>query len=345
MSPATGPALRPELNRLLVLDPDTSTLLDREVRDLPAMLEPGDLLVVNDAATLPASLTGRTARGEPIELRLVSFLDSGANGTRWRAVSFGEGDWRTPTESRGRAPALTRGDTVELAKGLVATVTGVHRSTYRLLEIRFDESGARLWRRLYAAASPIQYSHLAGEVALDAFQTAYGTRPWSVEMPSAGRPLSWRLLLAARRRGVEIASITHAAGISSTGDPVIDAALPLPERYEIPQPTVEAIAQTRARGGRVIAVGTSVVRALEGRRADVGRLTAGSGTTDLVITPGFVPRVVDAILTGVHDPTESHFDLLHAFARPGDLLAAYRHAVQQGYRGHEFGDSMLILGT
>jgi len=126
----------------------------------------------------------------------------------------------------------------------------------------------------------------------------------------------------------------------------IDEALPLPERYEIPEATVTAVAGARASGGRVVAVGTSVVRALEGCAArHAGKLAAGRGTTDLVVGPGFVPQVVDGLLTGFHEPGSSHLGLLRAFVPPSLLDAAYSHAEAEGYRGHEFGDSSLILAA
>jgi S-adenosylmethionine:tRNA ribosyltransferase-isomerase len=159
-------------------------------------------------------------------------------------------------------------------------------------------------------------------------------------MPSAGRPLTWSVLLELRRRGVELASVTHAAGLSSTGDSELDDILPLPERYDIPARTVEAI----GRAERVIAVGTTVVRALEGSAAaNGGVLEAGMGETDLVISADFQPRIVSGLLTGVHDPSESHFRLLSAFADRDTLTRAWHHATDVGYRCHEFGDSSLIL--
>jgi S-adenosylmethionine:tRNA ribosyltransferase-isomerase len=155
--------------------------------------------------------------------------------------------------------------------------------------------------------------------------------------------LSWEILLALRRKGVRWASLTHAAGLSSTGDPAIDAALPLAERYEIPSATVRAVTGTRARGGRVVAVGTTVVRALEGAASKDGALRAGAGETDLIITPAFRPRIVDGILSGAHAAHESHFSLLAAFAGPALLAAAATHAEQAGFLTHELGDSMLVL--
>ena len=154
-----------------------------------------------------------------------------------------------------------------------------------------------------------------------------------VEMPSASRPLDWAALGALRRRGIEVATLTHAAGLSATGDDALDAQLPLPERYEIPARTVDAITRTHARGGLVLAVGTTVVRALEGSaRASHGRVRAGHGTTDLVIGPTFVPRVVDGLLSGVHEPGTSHYRVVSAFA-PRRLVDA----------AHEHGDATLVM--
>jgi len=140
---------------------------------------------------------------------------------------------------------------------------------------------------------------------------------------------------------VSLAWLTHAAGLSSTGDAALDAALPLPERYEVPEATVEAVARARAAGGRVVAVGTTVVRALESAAQD-GRLRAGRGLATLRIDGGFRPRVVDGLLTGLHEDGTSHFELLKAFAPAAFLEPALRHAAEAGYLGHEFGDALLI---
>jgi S-adenosylmethionine:tRNA ribosyltransferase-isomerase len=161
-------------------------------------------------------------------------------------------------------------------------------------------------------------------------------------MPSAGRVLRVPLLRALRKKGVAIATVTHAAGLSSTGDPALDAALPLPELSLIPETAVAAVEEAKGRGGRVVAVGTTVVRALEGAHRE-GRLRAGANRTDLRIGLGFRPRVVAGLLTGLHEPGESHFELLQAFAPRPLLESAIVHARDEGYLGHEFGDASLIL--
>ncbi|HXY38484.1 MAG TPA: S-adenosylmethionine:tRNA ribosyltransferase-isomerase, partial [Vicinamibacteria bacterium] len=164
----------------------------------------------------------------------------------------------------------------------------------------------------------------------------------AAEMPSAGRPLRLPLLRALRSRRIALATVTHAAGLSSTGDPALDAALPLPERSLLPASAVAAIECARRAGGRVLAVGTSVVRALEGAALD-GPLRAGGSVRHERIGQGHQLRVVSGLLTGLHAPGESHFELLQAFAPRALLERALVHAGEAGYLGHEFGDSMLIL--
>ena len=326
--------------RLLLIDPRRGTFGDARVRDLPEQLRAGDLLVVNDSATLPASLGAITEAGAAIELRLVRRTPDGA----WSAVLFGAGDWREATEHRAAPPPLAAGARVRLSADLAARVERVSALSARLVDLRFDAPEERLLPLLYRLGRPVQYSYLRRALDLWDVQTRYASRPWSVELPSAGRPLSWSLLQRIAARGVRIRALTHSAGLSSTGDPALDAALPFPEHYEIPRATAEAIAQARDGGGRVVAVGTTVVRALEGCAARHGRVVAGAGETDLLIGPGFRTRVADGLFTGMHEPAASHFRLLQALA-PAELIErAYAWADGAGYLGHEFGDSNLILG-
>jgi S-adenosylmethionine:tRNA ribosyltransferase-isomerase len=349
VNPARAPRERRSDARLLAVDAVSGSFADLHAEDLPSRLRPGDLLIVNDAATLPASLPGCTAGGAPVELRLAGAApSSGREEESYLAVLFGAGDWRTPTEHRPAPPRLGPGDRIELDAGLSAEVIEPSAGSPRLLRIRFNQRGAALWAALYRLGRPVQYAYLREPLALWSVQTVYGARPWAAEMPSAGRPLSWEILLSLRRRGVELAWLTHAAGLSSTGEPELDAALPLPERYEIPDTTVAAIARAKARGGRVIAVGTTVVRALEGaalaaERAGTGALRAGGAVTDLVLDADTRLRIVDGILTGIHGPGESHFRLLAAFCSERHLRAAWEHAAAAGYLCHEFGDLSLIV--
>jgi S-adenosylmethionine:tRNA ribosyltransferase-isomerase len=342
VTPATWPRDEPLAGRLLFLDPQSGAFEDLRMRELPRRLRSGDALVVNDAATLPASLQATTSTGEPVEVRLAG---RGPNGGEWTAALLGRGDWRTRTEERSAPPRLTAGDFLHLGGDLTATVRRIWSISPRLVDLVFDRETDALWQALYRHGRPVQYSHLKGPLALWHVQTAYGARPWAVESPSAGLPLNWELLGAVRKKGVALAALTHAAGLSSIGDSIVDTLLPLPERFEIPETTVEAIEDTRREGGRVIAVGTSVVRALEGSAAaHGGRIRAEAAITDMRISAQYPLRIVDGLLTGLHEPGSSHFSLLTAFAPEEALLAATRHAETTGYLGHEFGDAMLIVG-
>jgi S-adenosylmethionine:tRNA ribosyltransferase-isomerase len=346
VSPATWPREDPLQERLLVIDPGSGGYQDASVGGMGGFLRRGDLLVVNDAATMPASLPASGPRGERLELRLAAHLE----GSSFAAVLFGDGDWRTPTEHRPPPPSLAPGASLRVGVELTADITAVSPLSPPLLTLRFGErEPARLWDALYRHGRPVQYAYLERPLSLWHVQNRYAGRPWAVELPSAGRPLTWALLDSFRKQGVRLASITHAAGLSSTGDEALDAALPLPERYDIPATTVDDIARARADGGRVVAVGTSVVRALEGAaRGGAGRfprLVPGEGTTSLRIGPGFQPAVVDGLLTGMHEKGASHFALLHAFAPAALIAEAYALASSRGYLEHEFGDTNLILAA
>lgn len=305
------------------------------IGDLPSALAPGDLLIVNDAATLPASLADEL-EGVPIELRLMRWLGEG----RWEAAVLGEGDWRLPTERRGPPPPLAPGQVLrfgDLSVEILET-DGQHRATVLL-----DAPGGWL-DGLYRQGEPVQYSYLSGAVPLSAFQTAFARRPWAVESPSAALPLRWEVLLALAARGVGLATLTHAAGLSSIDGGALDAALlPLPERSDLPAETVAAIERTRQRGGRVIAAGTTVVRALEGRRHDRGRLAPGESETAYRLDGRTPPRVVDGLITKLHAPQDSHFAVLASFAPERWLLDAFAEATSRGFLHHEFGDTALIV--
>jgi S-adenosylmethionine:tRNA ribosyltransferase-isomerase len=320
--------------RLIVVDPaGTGPPRLERFAALPELLRAGDLVVVNDAATLPGSLPGRTDDGSVFELRLSGPVDAG----RLFGVVLGQGDHRTRTEHRAPPPRLAPGDPVTVA-GLRATVAS---AVGRRVELVVRDGGDALWQAVYAAGAPVQYAHRSERLALWSVQTSYAGRPWAAEMPSAGRPLTWEIVLGLRRAGVAVASLTHAAGLSSTGDDALDRALPWPERYEIPRRTIDAIGEARARGGRVIAVGTTVVRALEAAAHD-GEPRAGSGVATLRLDARHRPRIVAGLVSGLHVPGESHFELLSAFAPADRLRDALALAADRGLSSHELGDACLI---
>lgn len=339
MTPATWPAADPAERRLLAAVTPHAPHRVGTVRDLPDLLQPGDLLVVNDAATFPGSLPATGPRGQAVEIRLVSPQDDGT----WLAVLFGAGDWHDDTDHRSVVSHLSAGDRLTIAADWGAEVRRIEADGRRAT-LRFDGHGAAFWHRLYRYARPIQYRHLQDTLPLWHVQTRYAARPWATEMPSAGHPLTWEVLLAVLRRGIAVATLTHGAGLSATGDAALDASLPWPERYDIPTRTVTAIEQSRRAGGRIVAVGTSVVRALEGcATAHDGRVIAGMGETTYRIGPESRLLVVDGLLTGMHEPTASHFQLLQAFAPIAQWQAIYGQAEAAGFTSHEFGDLTLIL--
>jgi S-adenosylmethionine:tRNA ribosyltransferase-isomerase len=306
------------------------------------LLRPGDLLIANDAATLPASLHGVHQRsGEAIELRLAGrdslTLDDNAVFT---AVLFGTGDYRTRTEDRAAPPPLQPGDGLQLGP-LRATVLRLLNHP-RLVQLRFEGSAAVIWAGLAQHGRPIQYAHLPQPLQLWDAWTLIAGPPVAYEAPSAGYALDWRILAELRRRGVGFATLTHAAGISSTGDAALDRRLPFDEPYRIPEVTADKIHRTRAAGGRIVAVGTTVVRALEHAAAGDGVVQPGEGLADERLDESSRLRVVDAILSGTHEPDSSHYRLLLAFADAAALRRADAELEARGYRTHEFGDSVLV---
>jgi S-adenosylmethionine:tRNA ribosyltransferase-isomerase len=339
---AVWPRERPQQERLLWIDPASGAFVDASVLELSSILRRGDLLVVNDAATLPASLRGLREDGTPFELRLLAH--EGGESTCWQAVVFGRGDWRQRTEDRPAPPRLADGERVRVAGGAVARVLSADPASPRLVRIAFEGDAASMWRAIYDEGRPVQYSYMEGPLALWHVQSPFAARPWAVEPPSAGRPLTFSVLESLRRRGVAVAALTHAAGLSSTGDSALDATLPRRERYDIPARTAQAIAAARAAGGRVVAVGTTVVRALEGcADAHDGELAPGEGSTDLRLGAASKLRVANGLLTGIHERETTHFDLMASFAPLPLLDRAMSHAERAGYLQHEFGDSVLIL--
>ncbi|OWV94787.1 S-adenosylmethionine:tRNA ribosyltransferase-isomerase [Rhizobium sp. R693] len=318
---------------------------DGRMRDLPraglgTLFDPGDLVVANDAATLPASLHGKhLSSGKAIEIRLAGWL-SRSDPTRFVAIAFGSGDHRTRTEDRRPPPALSAGD--RLRFGTLEAVIERPLSHPRLLELRFGGSRAAVIAGLACYGRPIQYAHVPEPMVLWDVWTKIAAEPFAFEAPSAGFALDWCTLQAWRRRAVGFTTLTHAAGVSSTGDPALDLSLPFDEPYRIPKHAAAQVARAKLRGSRIIAIGTSVVRALEAAANADGSVRAGNGIATGRIARGTQVRVADAILTGIHQPGESHFELLRAFAEDALLATASATLTAYRYRTHEFGDSMLL---
>lgn len=332
--PATRPpeaeGRRRDQVRLLVATPDG--IRHRRFRGLPAALRPGDLLVVNTSATLPAAVDGRRRDGRPVVVHVAGRTPSG----RWR-VEVRRPDQTGPVRDlrRGETIATPDGSRLRLVAG--ASARG-DRPSGRLWEV--ENPAARSMRRLLAAhGRPITYAYLEGRWPLSWYQPVFARHPGSAEMASAGRPFTHRLVTDLVVRGIRLAPVTLHAGVSS----LEDGEDPPAERYRVPPATAALVTATRRAGGRVVAVGTTVTRALETVVAADGDVVAGHGWTDLVLGPARPARVVDGLVTGWHAPGASHLRLLEAVAGRALVRRAYDAAVAGGYRWHEFGDSALFL--
>jgi S-adenosylmethionine:tRNA ribosyltransferase-isomerase len=317
-------------------------LTHRRAFHLPAALRPGDLLVLNTSDTLPAAVRGVSTGGEPVHIHL-STVDPRAGVTPAAALRSPDSRWvveaRRPTGRQGGAPSAAdrAGREIRVSGGGVLQVRAPYppgRLPYRLWTADLH-TPAPLRQWLTEHGQPIRYAYAAAPWPLAAYRTSYADTPGSAEMPSAGRPLTARTFRRLRARGVRTAGVVLHCGVSSpeAGEE------PYPEWYSVPKSTVDAVAETRRAGGRVLAVGTTAVRALE----SVAATGLTEGWTDLVITPGHPVSIVDGLLTGWHPPEASHLQLLAAVAGPDLLCASYRAALEHGYRWHEFGDLHLIL--
>jgi len=341
MIDATQPVQRPANARLLVVDHHRKFHHVRRA-SFVEYLRAGDLVIANDAATLPASLQGvHIATGDVIEVRLAGRPSLRPEDMNYfTAVVFGPGDFHTRTEDRLPPPKLAAGDKIILGP-LRATVEQLLGHT-RLVLLRFEGTADHVWEGLAHYGRPIQYAHVAAPLALWDVWTRIAGPPVAFEPPSAGFALDWHALSQMQERGIEFETITHAAGISSTGDEELDRLLPLDEPYRIPEVTAQAIQRTKGRGGHIVAVGTTVVRALEHSAKLDGHVRAGDGIATQRIGPSSRLHVVDAILSGTHEPETSHYELLRAFLDDATLERASRELDKGNYLTHEFGDSVLI---
>ena len=322
--------LRRDQVRLLVLPRRADRPpIHTQFTEIGSYLRAGDLLVVNNSRTLPALLPARDENGAQVEVRLAQRRAD----NRWDALILS-----------GRTHVGRGGMRLDFGQNLTAQVTAPNADLPFLWEIQFDLCCAELLDLIYRIGTPIRYSYIAEALPLDLYQTVYAAGPGSVEMVSAGRPLSWELLMNLERQGVNLAAISLHTGLSSSRDDAIDATHPIyEEEFDLPDITVEAIAACHERHGRVIAVGTTVVRTLETVAAQHVKLIPAHGWTRLHIAAGHHLRVVDALLTGLHEPESSHLDLLSAFVEPARLNSVYLDAIEKGYLWHEFGDMNLII--
>jgi len=328
--------------RLLVID-QLGSVSHGYASSLPDLLHRGDLVVANDAATIPASLHGiHVSTGRRLEVRLAGRQSLSPDKVdRFITVIFGAGDYRTPTEHRPEPPRLKAGDQLSLGP-LRASVVAI-RGHRRLVELRFEHPAAVVWEGLARHGRPIQYAYVPDALSIWDTWTSIASRPVAFEPPSAGFVLDWATLRAIRSRGAQFATITHAAGISSTGDAALDSLLPFDEPYAIPRATASLIYQTKHRSGRVVAVGTTVVRALEHAARGYAWVAPGEGIATQRITSESELRIVDGLVSGLHEHGSSHYELLRAFQDDDALERMTEEAEGCGYRAHEFGDAVFVL--
>jgi S-adenosylmethionine:tRNA ribosyltransferase-isomerase len=314
----------PVRDEVRLLAASSAGIEHRAFTDLPDLLEPGDLLVVNTSATLPAALpAGGTLRLHLSTPLPGAFPDDGAE--RW-VVELRDG---AAPYRRARA-----GERLPLPAGGEAELLAPYLGGQRLWAARLTLPEPLL-AYLDHHGAPIHYRHLPQPRPLADFQTIFALEPGSAEMPSAGRPFSRRVLTALADRGIGVADIVLHCGVSS----LERGEMPYPERFKVPAATAAAVNAAE----RVIAVGTTVVRALETAIDGDGALEPFEGWTRLVITPADGVRVVDGIITGWHEPDSSHLLMLEAIAGRELVERSYAAALAHGYRWHEFGDSHLLL--
>jgi S-adenosylmethionine:tRNA ribosyltransferase-isomerase len=302
--------------RLLVSRAGAGTVAHHRFTSLPDLLLPGDLLVVNNSRSLPAAVRAGARR----EIH----FSTGLPGGEWLV------ELRTPA-GKSSIPngSAAPGDVIRLPGAASLTL--------------LDRYSARLWRARLSVAvipyllrygTPIKYRYAEGPWEISAYQTVFGVYPGSAEMPSAGRPFTAAMVASLAARGVLIAPVTLHCGVSSLESDED----PYPEQYDVPPATARLVRHVKEAGGRVIAVGTTVVRALETTGGE-----PGAGWTSLVVTPETGVRVADGLLTGMHEPRSSHLRMLAAFHGPALLRRCYDEALARGYLWHEFGDVHLLL--
>ncbi len=304
--------------RLMVSDLDTGGIVHARFRDLPRFLRRGDLLVLNTTATLPAALRARRENGEEIALHYSTTLPGGLAVVEPRYAALPE--------------------VLSLPGGARARLLVPYRDSKRLWIAQLT-LGEPLVDYLHRYGRPITYKYISDTYPIDAYQNVYAREQGSAEMPSAGRAFTRPMLSCLRRSGINLAKLVLHSGVAS----LEQHEAPYEEWYEVPLRTAELVRETKRNGGRVIAVGTTVVRALESSVDSDGNAIASRGWTDLVITPQRGVRVVNGLLTGLHEPSATHLAMLQAIAGHEPIAKAYGEALEHEYLWHEFGDLHLIV--
>jgi len=327
--------------RLMVSRMSDDVITHRRFFDLPDFLDPGDVVVVNTSATINAAFAATRQLPDGSWSNVMLHLSAPLSATEWVVEVRRLSD-------KGTSPLLDAeaGELLKLRANGAAKLV----SPYLPDPAAFPGNGTRLWVaeltvplgvEYYAAqyGTPIRYGYVPEPWPLSCYQTVFASEPGSAEMPSAGRAFSREIVERLVNEGVHVLPIVLHTGVSS-----LEASeAPYPERYRVPRSTAAAVNAARLRGGRIVAVGTTVVRALETVASPDGQVHPGGGWTDVVITPERGLHVVNAILTGLHEPKASHLAMLEALAGREHLALAYDAALANHYLWHEFGDVHLII--
>jgi S-adenosylmethionine:tRNA ribosyltransferase-isomerase len=314
--------------RMMVIDRKTGSTNHTNFFQLIQFLNKGDLVVLNSSRTIPAQLKADWYRGNiMLGKQIVIRLACRKNESSWDVIVLEKG--------------VKVGDKFLFSPVLNATVVGIRHPFFSL---SFSLAGTPLYEQIYKIGEPIRYEYIQHPWGLDYYQTVFASFPGSVEMPSAGRAFSWEMIKRLSKKEIQVSFITHHTGLSFlTADSGYLAPEKNVEEYSISQACVDAIEKAKRSGNRVIAVGTTVVRALETVAHEQRGLQAKHGYTNLYIRSGFPLKVVDGLITGFHEPEASHLELLSALIEPQLLIKAYQEAIKERYLWHEFGDVNLIL--
>jgi len=323
--------------RLMVSYLDDSGVVHAQFGDLPCFLRPGDVLAVNTSGTMNAALAAQRADGTEFEMHLSTRLPGGLWTLELR-VPDARGSQPFYDARPGEMLALPAGGRAEILHPYIRG-SGSLESTRNRLWLAALDLPLPVLTYLAEHGFPIRYGYVKTRWPIEYYQTLYATETGSAEMPSAGRPFTTALLTRLVANGVWIAPLLLHTGVAS----LEDDEMPYEEFYRVPLATAHLVNAARAHGGRIISVGTTVMRALETVTDEEGTVHPGEGWTGLVITPRYHLRAVDGLLTGLHEPRSSHISILEALAGREHVRRAYSEALVERYLWHEFGDVHLIL--
>jgi S-adenosylmethionine:tRNA ribosyltransferase-isomerase len=319
--------------RLMVSRCSSGEIVHARFRDVNEFLRPGDLLLINTSGTLPAAIEATRSDGMRLELHLSTHLPDG----RWTIELRLPDGGKTAPFGGARAGEMLRldgGGSVTLVRPHAPPAGASVRLWDAELQLTLPEHDY-----LDRYGSPIRYSYVRARWPIEYYQNVFSNEPGSAEMPSAGRGFTTELITRLVASGVQVAPLVLHTGVSSQED----HEPPFEEYFRVPATTARLVNETRTAKGRVIAIGTTVVRALETVADDAGTVREGEGWTPLVVTAERGVRAVDGLLTGLHEPRASHLAMLEAVAGRDCIASAYDEALRRRYLWHEFGDLHLLL--